>query len=124
MNEKRVMFADSDSCGSGCAGGSIGRIGTKLRAGGTTGETAGGGCCARTTVTMSATAPATATRIGLTLLMMVEMLTLGRAATSSLAMDAFTHDLRYAIRGLLRMRGVAVVAIATLALGIGATTTM
>jgi len=39
-------------------------------------------------------------------------------------MDKIVQDLRYAIRGLQRMRGVALVAIATLALGIGATTTM
>ena len=39
-------------------------------------------------------------------------------------MDTFARDLRYAVRTLLRMRGVAVVAILTLALGIGATTTM
>ena len=39
-------------------------------------------------------------------------------------MDTFARDLRYAVRALLRMRGVAVVAILTLALGIGATTTM
>jgi putative ABC transport system permease protein len=39
-------------------------------------------------------------------------------------MDTFARDLRYALRTLLRMREVAVVAILTLALGIGATTTM
>src|SRR5262249_41287039 len=39
-------------------------------------------------------------------------------------MDDLAHDLRYAARTLLRMRGVAAVAILTLALGIGATTTM
>ncbi len=39
-------------------------------------------------------------------------------------MDTFARDFRYAVRALLRMRGVAVVAILTLALGIGATTTM
>src|SRR5713226_8917980 len=39
-------------------------------------------------------------------------------------MDHFTRDLRLAARGLAGMRGVGVVAILTLALGIGATTTM
>src|SRR5262245_27695012 len=39
-------------------------------------------------------------------------------------MDTIVQDLRGAARGLLRMRGVALVAIATLAIGIGATTTM
>src|SRR5882672_1465297 len=39
-------------------------------------------------------------------------------------METFARDLQYAVRTLLRMRGVAVVAILTLALGIGATTTM
>jgi putative ABC transport system permease protein len=39
-------------------------------------------------------------------------------------METFGRDLRYAVRTLLRMGGVAVVAILTLALGIGATTTM
>ena len=39
-------------------------------------------------------------------------------------MDTFARDLRYGVRALLRMRGVAVMAILTLALGIGATTTM
>jgi len=39
-------------------------------------------------------------------------------------MDTVARDLRYAVRTLLRMQGVAVVAILTLALGIGATTTM
>jgi putative ABC transport system permease protein len=39
-------------------------------------------------------------------------------------MDTFVRDVRYAVRSLLRMRGVAVVAVLTLALGIGATTTM
>jgi putative ABC transport system permease protein len=39
-------------------------------------------------------------------------------------MDTIVQDLRYAVRGLSRMRGVALVAIATLALGIGGTTTM
>ena len=34
------------------------------------------------------------------------------------------RELRYAIRGLLRMRAVAAIAVATLAIGIGATTTM
>ena len=39
-------------------------------------------------------------------------------------MDTFVRDLRHAVRALLRMRGVAIVAVLTLALGIGATTTM
>ncbi len=39
-------------------------------------------------------------------------------------MAGFARDLRYAVRTLARMRAVAVLAIATLALGIGATTTM
>src|SRR4051812_33594580 len=39
-------------------------------------------------------------------------------------METFTRDLRYAVRTLFGMRGVAGVAILTLALGIGATTTM
>ena len=39
-------------------------------------------------------------------------------------MAAFVRDLRYAVRTLVRMRGAAVVAILTLALGIGATTAM
>ena len=39
-------------------------------------------------------------------------------------MDTFVRDLRYAARTLLRMRGGALVAILTLALGIAATTTM
>ena len=39
-------------------------------------------------------------------------------------METFARDLRYAVRAMIRMRGVAVVAILTLALGIGATTTM
>src|SRR5882672_7131437 len=39
-------------------------------------------------------------------------------------MENFVRDLRYAVRAMLRMRGVAVMAILTLALGIGATTTM
>jgi hypothetical protein len=34
------------------------------------------------------------------------------------------NDLRYSLRSLMRMRGVAALAILTLALGIGATTTM
>jgi putative ABC transport system permease protein len=39
-------------------------------------------------------------------------------------MTSFARDVRYAIKALVTMRGVAVVAILTLALGIGATTTM
>src|SRR5206468_10096122 len=39
-------------------------------------------------------------------------------------METFARDLRYAVRAMTRMRGVAVVAVLTLALGIGATTTM
>src|SRR5712692_5169089 len=39
-------------------------------------------------------------------------------------MDHFTRDLRYAVRAVSQTRGVAAVAILTLALGIGATTTM
>jgi hypothetical protein len=39
-------------------------------------------------------------------------------------MEILARDLRYALRGLARMRVVAAVAIATLALGIGVTTTM
>ncbi|MBI3401187.1 MAG: ABC transporter permease [Acidobacteria bacterium] len=39
-------------------------------------------------------------------------------------METFGLDLRYAARSLISLRGVALVAIATLALGIGATTTM
>jgi predicted permease len=39
-------------------------------------------------------------------------------------MDTLIRDLTYAVRTLLRMRGTALVAIATLAIGIGATTTM
>jgi predicted permease len=39
-------------------------------------------------------------------------------------MDSFARDLRHAVRALIRMRGAAVVAVLTLALGIGATTTM
>src|SRR5437867_8857818 len=39
-------------------------------------------------------------------------------------METFARDLRYALRAMTRMRGVAVVAILTLSLGIGATTTM
>ena len=39
-------------------------------------------------------------------------------------METFVRDLRYAVRAMVRMRGVAVVAILTLALGIGTTTTM
>src|SRR6185295_1555870 len=39
-------------------------------------------------------------------------------------MDTLIRDLTYAVRTLLRMRATAIVAIATLAIGIGATTTM
>jgi putative ABC transport system permease protein len=39
-------------------------------------------------------------------------------------MESLARDLRHALRGLSRTRGVSLVAIATLALGIGATTTM
>jgi putative ABC transport system permease protein len=39
-------------------------------------------------------------------------------------METFVRDLRYSVTALLRMQGVAAVAILTLALGIGATTTM
>jgi putative ABC transport system permease protein len=39
-------------------------------------------------------------------------------------MATFARDLRYAVRTLVRMRGVAVTAVLTLGLGIGATTTM
>jgi putative ABC transport system permease protein len=39
-------------------------------------------------------------------------------------MNGFARDLRYALRSLSRMRGVVVVAILALALGVGATTTM
>jgi len=39
-------------------------------------------------------------------------------------MDTVARDLRYAARTLMHMRGVAIVAILTLSLGIGATTTM
>jgi putative ABC transport system permease protein len=39
-------------------------------------------------------------------------------------METVLHDLRYAVHTLARMRGIAIVAIITLALGIGATTTM
>jgi putative ABC transport system permease protein len=41
-----------------------------------------------------------------------------------MVIGAFARDCRYAVRTLVRMRGVAVVAILTLALGIAATTTM
>src|SRR5260370_26554250 len=52
------------------------------------------------------------------------MLTPPWITSSSHPMDALAHDLRYAVRTLLHMRGVAVIAIVTLAVGIGATTTM
>src|SRR5580765_293438 len=52
------------------------------------------------------------------------MLTLDLVTSSSHPMEIFVRDLRYAVRTLLHMRGVALVAILTLALGIGATTTM
>src|SRR2546425_5015280 len=39
-------------------------------------------------------------------------------------MDTVVQDLRYAVRALGRMRGAAVMAILTLALGVGATTTI
>src|SRR5206468_4124564 len=39
-------------------------------------------------------------------------------------MRSFARDLRYAVRTLVRMRGVAIVAILTLALGTAGTTTM
>src|SRR5471030_2589217 len=52
------------------------------------------------------------------------MLTPDPVTSSSRSMDTLVRDLRYASRTLLRMRGGASVAILTLALGIGATTTM
>ena len=44
--------------------------------------------------------------------------------SSLLPSSASMNDLRYSVRSLLRMRGIAVLAVVTLALGIGATTTM
>src|ERR1700704_5819689 len=52
------------------------------------------------------------------------MLTLASVTSSSHPMEGFVRDLRYAVRTLVHMRGVALVAILTLAIGIGATTTM
>src|SRR3954470_20281169 len=56
MNENLVTFADSDSGGRGCAGGSIGRTGMNVSADGTLGATA---CsCPDTAETTSAPIPA------------------------------------------------------------------
>jgi putative ABC transport system permease protein len=52
------------------------------------------------------------------------MLTSAPITTSSQTMDTFAHDLRHAVRSLTGLRDVGLVAMATLALGIGATTTM
>ncbi|PYQ73706.1 MAG: hypothetical protein DMG01_22045 [Acidobacteria bacterium] len=52
------------------------------------------------------------------------MLTSALAAASSSPMETVLHDVRYALRTFARMRGVAAVAVVTLALGIAATTTM
>src|SRR5205807_1583965 len=52
------------------------------------------------------------------------MLTSALAAASSSPMETVLHDIRYALRTFARMRGVAAVAVVTLALGIAATTTM
>src|SRR5438132_186901 len=52
------------------------------------------------------------------------MLTSALAAASSSPMETLLHDVRYALRTFARMRGVAAVAVVTLALGIAATTTM
>src|SRR5436190_23729487 len=52
------------------------------------------------------------------------MLTSTSHFPSGSSMGQFRHDLRHAARGLARMPGLSAVAILTLALGIGATTTM
>src|SRR5947209_3573595 len=52
------------------------------------------------------------------------MLTSALAAASSSPMETVLHDIRYALRTFARMRGVAAIAVVTLALGIAATTTM
>src|SRR5580765_702642 len=52
------------------------------------------------------------------------MLTPDSVTSSSHPMDAFARDLRSAARALMHMRGVAALAILTLSIGIGATTTM